>query len=107
MCWLKTGHGDVNAILGLAYSCDVYFYKIGGGYPGEVEGIGLGIERLGRWMQIYGLGQFTGIELAGEIDGTIPSPAWKRRTWGENWSTGDTYNSAFGQGYVLATPLQM
>ncbi len=47
------------------------------------------------------------IELAGEAAGFIPDPAWKRRVWGENWSTGDTYNSAFGQGYVLTTPIQL
>jgi penicillin-binding protein 2 len=107
VCWLETGHGDVNARQALAWSCDVYFYKVGGGYKEEVPGLGLGIDRLNKWMEIYGLGNFTGIELAGEIDGVLPDPTWKRRTWGENWSTGDTYNSAFGQGYVLATPLQM
>jgi len=110
VCWLnddRGGHGEVNAILALAYSCDMYFYKTGGGYPGEVEGNGLGIANLSKWMDIFGLGNYTGIELAGEIDGVLPTPEWKRRTWGENWSTGDTYNSAFGQGYVLSTPLQM
>jgi penicillin-binding protein 2 len=86
---------------------------MGGGYTNpengfeEVPDIGLGIERLGHWMELYGLGAETGIELAGETTAPIPSPTWKRRTWGENWSTGDTYNSAFGQGYVLTTPLQM
>jgi penicillin-binding protein 2 len=111
VCWIERGtgegHGNLNMVGAIANSCDVYFYKVGGGYKEEVPGIGLGIERLGYWMEAYGLGDFTGIELAGEIDGVIPGPAWKRRTWGENWSTGDTYNSAFGQGYVLTTPLQM
>ena len=107
VCWLERGHEFVDVIHALAWSCDVYFYKVGGGFPGEVDGIGLGVERLGKWMGIFGLGEETGIELAGEIDGTIPDPTWKRRVWGENWSTGDTYNSSFGQGYVLATPLQM
>ncbi len=111
VCWIdrgrNRGHGAVDLIRGIAWSCDVYFYKVGGGFAGEVEGIGLGIERLGHWMEIFGLGAETGVELAGEIDGIIPGPSWKRRTWGENWSTGDTYNSAFGQGYVLTTPLQM
>lgn len=106
VCWLDEGHEDVNMIQGLAWSCDVYFYKVGGGYKEEVPE-GLGIQRLGEWMQIFGLGQPTGIELAGENEGFIPTPNWKRRTWGENWSTGDTYNSAFGQGYILVTPLQM
>jgi penicillin-binding protein 2 len=108
VCWHEEGHGWLNMIGAIANSCDVYFYKIGGGYPEDgIPYPGLGIERLDYWMEEFGLAQFTGIELAGEIDGIIPSPAWKRRTWGENWSTGDTYNSAFGQGYVTATPLQM
>ncbi len=107
VCWKKDGHGEVDFIHAIAWSCDVYFYKVGGGFQDEVPGFGLGITRLGAWMKIFGLGQPTGIELAGEAAGFIPTPAWKRQTWGENWSTGDTYNSAFGQGYVLATPLQM
>ncbi len=112
VCWNENGHGDVDMIRGIAFSCNVYFYKIGGGYQDEVEGIGLGIQRLGTWMEIFGLGpRATGIELAAdryiENVAVIPSPEWKRRVWGENWSTGDTYNSVFGQGYVLATPLQM
>jgi penicillin-binding protein 2 len=121
VCWIERGtgggHGKVDALHSLAWSCDVYFYKVGGGYTNpengyvEVPGIGLGIERLGWWMERFGLGQMTGIELPAEANieylATIPSPRWKRRTWGENWSTGDTYNSAFGQGYVTTTPLQM
>jgi penicillin-binding protein 2 len=107
VCWLETGHGNVDMIHGIAWSCDVYFYKIGGGYEGEVDGIGLGIERLSTWMENFGLGDYTGVELAGENPGVIVGPAWKRRVWGENWSTGDNYNAAFGQGYITATPLQM
>jgi penicillin-binding protein 2 len=107
VCWLDAGHEAVDMIRGIAWSCDVYFYKLGGGYQDEVPGLGLNIDRLGAWMSIFGLGEPTGIELAGEASGFIPSPAWKRRVWGENWSTGDTYNSAFGQGYILSTPLQM
>jgi penicillin-binding protein 2 len=106
VCWLEQGHGEVDMLHAIAWSCDVYFYKVGGGYKEEVPE-GLGILRLGEWMRIFGLGQQTGIELAGENEGFIPDPTWKRRVWGENWSTGDTYNSAFGQGYILTTPLQM
>ncbi len=106
VCWLEQGHGEVDMLRAIAWSCDVYFYKVGGGYQDEVPE-GLGILRLGEWMRIFGLGQQTGIELAGENEGFVPDPTWKRRVWGENWSTGDTYNSAFGQGYILTTPLQM
>jgi penicillin-binding protein 2 len=122
VCWIERGtgggHGKVDAVHALAWSCDVYFYKVGGGYTNpdtgyaEVPDIGLGITRLGWWMNLYGLGpQTTGIELPAEDNisnlAIIPSPDWKRRVWGENWSTGDTYNDAFGQGYVTVTPLQM
>lgn len=111
VCWFEEGHGDINMVQAIAFSCNVFFYKVGGGYKEEVPGIGLGIERLGYWMEIFGLGRSTGIELAadqyiGNV-AVIPSPDWKRQVWGENWSTGDTYNAAFGQGYVLVTPLQM
>jgi penicillin-binding protein 2 len=58
-------------------------------------------------MRLFGLGQRTNIELPGELAGFIPSPDWKRITWGESWSTGDTYNAVIGQGYVHVTPLQM
>lgn len=121
VCWIERGtgggHDRVDAIHSLGWSCDVYFYKVGGGYTNpetgyvEVPGIGLGIERLGWWMQLFGLDRMTGIELPAEANiknlAIIPGPDWKRRAWGENWSTGDTYNSAFGQGYVTTTPLQM
>jgi penicillin-binding protein 2 len=106
VCWLETGHGKVDFVRGIAESCDVYFYKIGGGW--EEEGVeGLGIDRLATWMELFGFGQFTGVELPGEARGLIPTSTWKRRNYGENWATGDTYNAAFGQGYVLSTPLQM
>jgi penicillin-binding protein 2 len=110
VCWIEkstgAGHDYLNLVGAIANSCDVYFYKVGGGF--DEEGIdGLGIDRLNYWMEQFGLGEFTGVELAGEIDGIRPDPTWKRRTYGENWSTGDTYNAAFGQGYITTTPLQM
>ena len=106
VCWNPEGHGDVDFIHGIAFSCNVYFYKIGGGYPGEVEE-GLGIDRIGIYARALGYGNRLGIDLPGEEDGLIPTRDWKRRTQGENWSTGDTYNATTGQGYVLATPLQV
>lgn len=106
VCWNREGHGLVNFVTGIAQSCNVYFYKIGGGYADDgLEG--LGIERLGKWMNLFGFGQATGIELPGELAGYIPSRDRKRITWGESWSTGDTYNAVIGQGYVSVTPLQM
>jgi penicillin-binding protein 2 len=107
VCWLETGHGTVDFIKGVAQSCDVYFYKIGGGYQDEVPDGGLGIYRIGEYARALGYGQILGIELPGEENGLIPSPQWKRLNVGENWSSGDTYIGTMGQGYVLATPLQV
>ena len=106
VCYLKTGHGLVDFIHGVAQSCDVYFYKLGGGFPGQVDD-GLGIYRMAEYARALGYGVTSGIELPGEQAGLIPSPSWKRLNVGENWSTGDTYIATIGQGYVLATPLQV
>jgi len=107
VCWNEAGHGLVNFMWGVAYSCDVYWYKVGGGYEDEVSGNGLGIWRIGEYARALGYGTLTGIELPGEELGLVPDPDWKRITKGENWSTGDTYIATMGQGYVLATPLQV
>lgn len=110
VCWTykdtNTGHGDVDYYKGVYESCDVYWYKVGGGYPGEVDE-GLGIWRMGDYAKALGYGARTGIELPGEAAGLIPDPTWKRLNVGENWSTGDTYIATMGQGYVLSTPLQV
>ena len=106
VCWNPRGHGLVNYLKALQVSCDVYFYKISGGYPGEVEN-GLGIIRMADYAKALGYGRLTGIELPGETTGLVPDPTWKRINLSENWSTGDTYIAAMGQGFVLATPLQV
>ncbi len=107
VCWKRDGHGMVNFMWGVAYSCDVYWYKVGGGYQDEVPGNGLGIWRIGEYARALGYGTLSGIELPGETEGLIPNPTWKRVTLGENWATGDTYIATMGQGFVLATPLQV
>lgn len=111
VCWLRDGHGAVNFIQAIAWSCDVYYYQIGGGNPNISPQVlkpgGLGIEDLFRYATATGIGSELGIELPFEIAGRMPDPDFKRRNEGENWSTGDTYNAAFGQGYVLVTPLQL
>jgi penicillin-binding protein 2 len=107
VCWDRNGHGDVDWLRGVAISCDVYFYKIGGGYRGEVENGGLGIWRLGEYSRALGYGLETGIELPGEQPGLIPNPDWKRVNQGESWTTGDTYIASMGQGLILSTPLQV
>ncbi|MGW8249165.1 MAG: penicillin-binding transpeptidase domain-containing protein, partial [Anaerolineales bacterium] len=77
-----------------------------GGYKDEVPE-GLGICRLGTYARALGYGDYPGVGMPEEEKGLIPDPQWKRITHGESWSTGDTYISSVGQGYVLATPLQV
>ena len=108
VCWKRDGHGPVDFMTGIAQSCDVYFYALGGGYDdGGVTNDGLGIEKIYEYSNWLGYNQITGIELPGELSGLIPNRDWKRINIGENWSTGDTYISSIGQGYVLSTPLQV
>ncbi|MBI3242358.1 MAG: penicillin-binding protein 2 [Chloroflexi bacterium] len=106
VCWKKDGHGDVDMITAIAESCSVYFYKIGGGYaPDNIAG--LDIEGIYKYANAFGYNRLTDIELPYELRGLIPNRDYKRINIGENWSTGDTYIAAIGQGYVLATPLQV
>lgn len=111
VCWLRTGHGNLDMIGAIAQSCDVYFYQVGGGNPEYSTAVlrdgGLGPFDLFRYGTAFGIGSHMGIELPFENAGRMPDPDWKRRLQGENWSTGDTYNAAFGQGYVNVTPLQL
>src|SRR5512142_2062178 len=101
------GFGQIDVYHCIAYSSNVCFYKLGGGYPGELPNGGLGIYRLGEYARALGYGAKSGIELPGEVAGLIPDPRWKRINQGQNWSTGDTYIATVGQGFVLATPLQV
>lgn len=111
VCWLRTGHDRVDLLKGISQSCDVYFYQVGGGNPDispqTLREGGLGIFDLYRWATAFGIGSELGVELPGELAGRMPERDWKRRNYGESWSTGDTYNAAFGQGYVTTTPLQL
>jgi penicillin-binding protein 2 len=100
------GHGNVDFMKGISQSCDVYFYKVAGGWPGEVPNA-LEIERMKQYALALGYGAPTGIELPGETSGVSPDRKWKRINKGENWSTGDTYIAAIGQGYVTSTPMQV
>jgi len=100
------GFGSLRFLQCIAYSSNVCFYKLGGGYEDEIPQ-GLGVERLRQYARALGYDEPSGIQLLGEQDGLIPDPQWKRINTGENWSTGDTYIASVGQGYVLATPLQV
>jgi penicillin-binding protein 2 len=97
-------HGVTDVKLALAESNDIFFYALGGGYQGIP---GLGIERLQAWLTKFGFGAPTGIDIPGEVAGLVPSDSWKRQRFGEGWYIGDSYHLAIGQGYFLATPLQL
>ena len=102
--WRAGGHGRVDARRAIAESVNTYFYNIGGGYEGFQ---GLGVDRLVNYGKLFGLGKQTGIDLAGEASGFLPSRAWKEEYKGESWYIGDTYHFAIGQGDLLTTPLQV
>ena len=97
-CWKRGGHGNVTMVDGLAKSCDVYFYDIA---------LKVGIDNIAKMARRFGLGGRLGFDLPGEAPGLIPTPDWKRGTYGEAWYKGETLNAGIGQGYVLATPLQL
>ncbi|MBW1835462.1 MAG: penicillin-binding protein 2 [Deltaproteobacteria bacterium] len=97
-CWKKGGHGTVNVVGALAESCDVFFYQVGQK---------LGVDRLAWYANACGLGSVTGIRLENEEAGLIPTAEWKRKRFGVPWQGGETLSIAIGQGYNLATPLQM
>lgn len=103
-CWLRSGHGTLNVIDGIAQSCNVFFYTVGGGYK-NIKG--LGADRLAKYMNLFGLGDKTGIDLPDENKGLVPTPGWKEAAKAEPWYQGDTYNMSIGQGDVLATPIQL
>ena len=97
-CWNRQGHGTINVVDAIAYSCDVFLYQLGER---------LGPDTIARYLRMFGLGQATGVELVGEKTGLVPSVQWKKRRFGESWYRGDTANFSIGQGYMLATPMQM
>jgi len=97
-CWKKGGHGSVDIIKAVEESCDVFFYQVGQR---------LGVDRLAFYAKAAGLGSPTRIFLDQEARGLIPTAAWKKRRTGVPWQAGETLSIAIGQGFNLATPLQM
>ncbi|KND50996.1 MAG: penicillin-binding protein 2 [Parcubacteria bacterium C7867-007] len=98
--WKALGAMDMRHAI--AWSSDVYFYSVTGGFGAQK---GLGIERLKYWYEAFGLTKPTGIELAGEKSGFVPSPAWKEETLKEPWRIGNTYHTGIGQYAMQITPL--
>jgi penicillin-binding protein 2 len=101
-----TYHGATNTRKAIAESNNIFFYAVGGGWAdGGIRG--LGIDSMAQYYQGFGLGARSGVDLPGEAAGLVPTPEWKRATHKQSWYIGDTYHASIGQGYVLATPLQM
>ncbi len=97
-CWKAGGHGSVNLHDAIAQSCDTYFYTMAQR---------LGIEKIAQMSRRFGLGVPHHLGLVGEKIGIIPDEKWKREKHGDVWRPGDTINAGIGQGYVIATPLQL
>ena len=102
--WKVGGHGTTNVTKALAWSVNTFYYYVGGGYK---DFVGLGVDKIVKYMQYFGIAQKTGIDLSGEASGFAPSKDWKLKTKGEPWYVGDTYNLSIGQGDLLVTPLQV
>ena len=102
--WKPGGHGMTNVIKAIAESVNTFFYAIGGGY-GNIKG--LGPDKMKSYLELFGFGRDTGVDVGDEMHGSIPDPVWKEKTKNEDWYLGDTYHMAIGQGDILVTPLQM
>jgi penicillin-binding protein 2 len=97
-CWKKEGHGRINLWQAIVESCDVYFYQVG---------LQVGVDRIAKYASEMGLGSITGYPLGQEKPGLIPTSSWKARRFKVPWQAGETLSTAIGQGFNLATPLQI
>lgn len=97
-------NGEMTVREALAFSSNVYFYVVGGGFG---ERAGLGISRLFEYFRFFGFGSKTGVALGGEPSGTVPHPAWKEEVFNDAWRLGDTYLTAIGQFGFQVTPVQI
>jgi penicillin-binding protein 2 len=97
-CWKRRGHGQLTLYQALVQSCDIYFYQLGQK---------LGVNRLAHYAKRFRLGSRTLIELNNEAGGLVPTPQWKLRRFGVPWQKGEDLIMAIGQGFLLATPMQL
>lgn len=97
-CWKKGGHGTLNLRAALSHSCDVYFYE---------AARRCGIDNIAAMAHRLGLGEPSGLRLSGERRGVMPTQAWKLASVGVPWQKGETLIAGIGQGFVLASPLQL
>ena len=100
-------HGTLDFLNGFAHSSDIYFYTLAAGSPMGPGVIGAGPDNIAKYGRMLGFGAKTGIDLPGEASGIMPDPAWKLENVHEEWTIGNTYHEAIGQGYVAVTPLQL
>jgi penicillin-binding protein 2 len=96
--WKPGGHGNVDMRRAITISCDTFFYGLA---------MELGIERLAGFVRHFGFGKKSGIDIAGEVGGLMPTPEWKKRRFKQPWYMGETVIVGIGQGYTLATPMQL
>lgn len=96
--WKPGGHGKVDLHKSLVISCDTYYYMLAND---------LGITNMFNFISQFGFGRKTGIDIPGEVAGLLPSPEWKMKRFKQSWFPGDTISVGIGQGYNLATPLQL
>ena len=96
--WKPGGHGSVDMRRAITISCDTFFYGLA---------MELGIERLTNFVRHFGFGQKSGIDIAGEVGGLLPTPEWKQRRYKQPWYMGETVIAGIGQGYTLVTPMQL
>ena len=96
--WNKRGWGKCNIMCGFAHSSDTFFFQVAAM---------LGIDRLAYWANQYGFGARTGIDLPGEVKGTVPSNQWKLDTLGSEIFPGEVFQAGIGQGYDVSTPIQL
>jgi penicillin-binding protein 2 len=94
----KGGYGNITVLEALERSSNIFFYKMG---------MALGIDKMYDYIHLFGLGTRSGIELPRENPGLMPSAEWKKKTLGEEWQLGENLSVAIGQGFVVATPIQM
>jgi penicillin-binding protein 2 len=97
-CWVKGGHGAVDLEKAIYQSCDVFFYTLAEK---------LGIDRIAKYATDLGLGQKTGIDLPNEVNGVMPSEAWKIKNFKQKWFAGETISVGIGQGAIAITPVQL
>lgn len=96
--WKPEGHGRVDVVRAITISCDTFFYGLA---------LELGVDKLTDFVSHFGFGKLTGIDIDGERSGLLPTPAWKQKRYKQPWYAGETVITGIGQGYTLATPLQL